>query len=68
MAKFDLKGYFDPTPKKIVKLADAITGACVFSGGLTSLNGHPIVGTVIFAAGFIAKIASGFFTEDTTPK
>ena len=64
MAKFDLNGYFDPTPKKIVRIADSITGACVFSGGLSSLNGHPIVGTVIFAIGFLAKIASGFFTEE----
>lgn len=67
MANFSWKGYFDPTPKSIVKIADAITGACVFSGGLTSLNGHPIVGTVIFAVGFLAKIISGFFTETPNP-
>lgn len=61
--KFGWFHYWKPTPKKIRKIADAISGACLFSGGLTSLNGHPIVGTIIFATGFLAKILSNFFTE-----
>ena len=66
--KFGLKEYWKPTPKTIRKAADAISGACVFSGGLTSLNGHPIVGTIIFATGFLAKILSNFFSEDESAK
>jgi hypothetical protein len=60
------ENYWKPTPKKIRKLADAIGGACVFAGGLTSLSGHAIVGTVIFTAGFLAKILSNFFAEEGT--
>lgn len=61
------ENYWKPTPKKIRKMADAISGACVFAGGLTSLNGHAIVGTIIFCAGFLAKILSNFFAEEGTP-
>jgi hypothetical protein len=32
------------------------------------LNGHPIVGTVIFSLGVIAKIVSNFFTEENEIK
>jgi hypothetical protein len=66
--KFGKNEYWKPTPKKVRKIADAISGACVFSGGLTSLNGHPIVGTIIFATGFLAKILSNFFSEDKLTK
>lgn len=64
--KFSRKGYWAPTPKKIRKAADAIVSACTFAGGLTTLNGHPIIGTIIFVIGFVAKILSNFFTEEPT--
>jgi hypothetical protein len=63
--KFGIQHYWEPTPKSVRKVADAIVSACVFAGGLTSLNGHPIVGTIIFSTGFIAKAVSNFFTDDT---
>jgi hypothetical protein len=62
--EFKWGNYWKPTPKKIRKMADAIAGACVFAGGLTSLNGHAIMGTIIFSAGFLAKILSNFYSED----
>jgi hypothetical protein len=61
---FGINEYWKPTPKSVRKSADAIVSACTFSGGLTTLNGHPIVGTIIFVAGFLAKIVSNFFSED----
>lgn len=64
--KFSWNGYWKPTPKKIRKAADAVVSACTFAGGLTSLNGHPVVGTIIFVIGFLAKIFSNFFTEEPT--
>ena len=60
---FGTQHYFSVTPKKIVKLADSIVAASVFSGSIASLNGHPIVGTIVFASGVVAKIVSGFFGE-----
>jgi len=61
---FDWKGYWEPTPKKIRKLADAIVAATTFSGSMIVLNGEPKMGTGIFITGFIAKILSNFFTEN----
>ena len=61
--KFGLNEYWKPTPKNIRKAADAIVSACTFAGGMTTLNGHPIVGTIIFVTGFVAKILSNFFSQ-----
>ena len=61
--KFGLNEYWKPTPQNIRKAADAIVSACTFAGGMTTLNGHPIVGTIIFVTGFVAKILSNFFSE-----
>ena len=62
--KFSWKGYWEPTPRNIRKMADAIVAATTFSGSMIVLNGEPKIGTGIFIAGFIAKILSNFFTED----
>lgn len=64
--KFSWKGYWEPTPKNIRKAADAVVSACTFAGGLTTLNGHVLVGTIIFVIGFVAKILSNFFTDEPT--
>ncbi len=64
--KFSWNGYWNPTPKNIRKVADAIVSACTFTGGITTLNGHPVVGTIIFVIGFVAKITSNFFTDEPT--
>lgn len=62
---FGWSHYWAPTPKKIRKIADSVVVACTFSGSVSSLNGHPIIGTVIFVLGFLAKIISNFFTDET---
>ena len=61
--KFGINEYWKPTPKNVRKAADAIVSACTFAGGMTTLNGHPIVGTIIFVTGFVDKILSNFFSE-----
>ena len=60
---FGLNEYWKPTPKSVRKVADAVVSACTFAGGMTTLNGHPIMGTIIFVTGFLAKILSNFFSE-----
>jgi hypothetical protein len=61
--KFGINEYWKPTPKNVRKAADAVVSACTFAGGMTTLNGHPIMGTIIFVTGFLAKILSNFFSE-----
>jgi len=63
--QFGWSHYWAPTPKNIRKIADSVVVACTFSGGISSLNGHPIIGTGIFVLGFLAKIISNFFTDET---
>jgi hypothetical protein len=62
--QFGWKHYWAPTPIRVRKIADAIVSASVFAGTLISLNGDAKIGTVIFVAGFLAKIISNFFRND----
>lgn len=64
--KFGISSYWKPTPKKIRKLADALLAAVTFSGTTVILNGYPVLGTVMFVIGFVAKFLSNFFEEDTS--
>lgn len=66
MAKFSWKGYWEPTPKGIVKIANAIVTGCTFAGGALALNGNPKLGTAIFVTGVVAKMISEFFSEEKT--
>ena len=61
--KFGWSEYWKPTPEHIRKIADAIVAATTFSGALTSLNGHAVIGTIIFVLGFLAKTTSNFFSK-----
>lgn len=63
--KFGWKHYWEPTPKRIRQIADGIASACVFAGTLSSFNGNPKIGTIIFITGFASKIISNFFADDT---
>lgn len=64
--KFGANQYYQPTPKNIVKLANSVVTACTFAGSAASLNNQPIIGTIIFVFGYIAKIASEYFGEAQT--
>jgi len=61
--KFGTDQYYQPTPKKIVKAANSIITACTFAGSAASLNNQPIIGTIIFVLGYLAKIVSEYFGE-----
>lgn len=62
--KFHLKGIKLPTPKKIVKLANAILATSLFIGTSALVQNHPIVGTFCIIVGGICKGLSYFFSED----
>ena len=62
--QFSKSGYHLPTPTKIKKVANAILAGVIFAGTSAALNGHPVVGTVIFVIGFVAKTVSNFFSDD----
>lgn len=64
--KFSPKGYWAPTPKKIRKLADSILAGATLASTYAVMNDHPKLATAIMIVSVIAKIASNFFTDDTT--
>ena len=64
--KFSPKGYWAPTPKKIRKLADSILAGATLASTYAVMNDHPKLATAIMITSVIAKIASNFFTDDTT--
>ena len=67
--KFSLKtGYWNPTPKKIRKLADAVLAACLTVAGFEGASGSPLLGLTIAIVGGIAKFLSNFFEEDPKPE
>ena len=63
--KFTWKGYWEPTPKGIRKLADSILAGATLGGTFAAMNDHPKLATGIMITAVIAKIISNFFTDDT---
>ena len=61
--KFDLNGYYDPTPAKMRKVGDLLQyGSTVFAG--TQISENPNVSLILLVIGSIGKILSNFFVED----
>jgi len=62
--KFSSKGYWKPTPKLIVKIADSLLAGAMTVSTISFVNNyHVIAYTVLIVAG-IAKFLSNFFVED----
>jgi hypothetical protein len=65
--KFSWKGYWQPTPKGIRKIADSLLAGAMTISTFAYINDHPQLATIIMIVAGIAKFASNFFTDDTTP-
>jgi hypothetical protein len=63
--KFTLKGYWEPTPKGIRKIADSVLAGATISGTFAAMNEHPKLATGVMIIAVIAKILSNFFTDDS---
>ena len=63
--KFTLKGYWEPTPKGIRKIADSVLAGATISGTFAAMNDHPKLATGVMIIAVIAKILSNFFTDDS---
>ena len=62
--KFGLKGYFNPTPKKIRKIADSISAAALATSAYAFAQDYKVVSYTILASAFIGKFISNLFSED----
>lgn len=66
--KFSWKGYWQPTPKGIRKIADSLLAACLTFAGFSVVTNHETLGIVIAVIGGVAKFVSNFFTDDNESK
>jgi hypothetical protein len=63
--KFTWKGYWQPTPKSVRKLADSILVGATFISTYNYVNDNPKLATIVMVVSVIAKIISNFLTDET---
>lgn len=62
--KFSWKGYWQPTPKSVRKLADSILAGATLASTFAVMNDYPKLATGIMIISVVAKITSNFFTNE----
>lgn len=61
--RFDLTGFYEPTPAKIRKVGDILQyGSTVLAG--TQISENPKISLILLIVGSIGKILSNFFVEE----
>lgn len=61
---FKWKAYWEPTPKRIRKIADALLAGAMTVSTFAMINDSPKLATAVMIIAGIAKFLSNFFTED----
>lgn len=62
--KFELNGYYKPTPSKIRKVGDIMQYGAQIATGASIVNDKPELGLFVMIIGAVGKILSNFFVED----
>jgi hypothetical protein len=63
--KFDINGYYKPTPKNFRKLGDTLLGMSQFLTGYAVVMDEKWLALVCIAIGTIGKGMTNFFVEET---
>ena len=63
--KFDINGYYKPTPKNFRKLGDTLLGMSQFLTGYAVVMDEKWLAFVCIAIGTIGKGMTNFFVEET---
>ena len=61
--KFEINGYYKPTPEKIRKVGDIMQYGAQIAAGASIVNQKPEIGLIVMIIGSIGKILSNFFVE-----
>ncbi len=61
--KFELSGYYKPTPEKIRKVGDILQYGAQIAAGASIVNEKSELGLIVMIVGSIGKILSNFFVE-----
>ena len=62
--KFELGGYYKPTPSGIRKVGDIMQYGAQIATGASIVNDKPELGLFVMIIGAVGKILSNFFVED----
>jgi hypothetical protein len=62
--KFDIGGYYKPTPAGIRKVGDVMQYGAQVATGVSIVNEKPELGLVVMIIGAVGKILSNFFVEE----
>lgn len=62
--KFKVKSYYQPTPKKMRKIGDALLGASQFMTGYSIVMEEKWLAFTCIAIGTIGKFMTNFFVEE----
>ena len=62
--KFDIGGYYKPTPSGIRKVGDVLQYGAQVVAGASIVNEKPELGLIVMVIGAIGKVLSNFFVED----
>lgn len=62
--KFKVKSYYQPTPKKMRKIGDALLGASQFLTGYSIVMDEKYLAFTCIAIGTIGKFMTNFFVEE----
>jgi hypothetical protein len=63
--KFDINGYYKPTPKNFRKLGDALLGMSQFLTGYAVVMEEKWLALICILIGTIGKGMTNFFVEET---
>ena len=66
--KFKVKSYYQPTPKKMRKIGDALLGASQFMTGYSIVMDEKYLAFTCIAIGTIGKFMTNFFVEEEKPQ
>jgi hypothetical protein len=62
--KFDINGYYKPTPSKIRKVGDIMQYGAQIATGASIVNNKPELGLIVMILGAVGKILSNFFVDE----
>jgi hypothetical protein len=66
--KFDLSGYYKPTPKNFRKFGDTLLGMSQFLTGYAVIMEEKWLALICIMIGTIGKGMTNFFTEEVIPE
>ena len=66
--KISIKNYYQPTPKKLRKIGDALLGSSQFLTGYAVVMDEKWLAFTCIANGTIGKLITNFFVEEVEPQ